>query len=168
MSPALHPIPCAERHTGQERANRVVGVVHQGEHRLGDDQRQVALQPIVEALTLAIQRILARAQIHVDVAVAHGHGIGGDVVGPEIEGAAGTQIEAGVVPMTGEDAVVDTAPIQREAHVRAAVVHGVNVALVDEERQHMPIDGGGVDAEFRHFGQRGSARPRGRLCLCHC
>ena len=35
-----------------------------------------------------------------------------------IEGAAAFEIEAGVVPMTGQDAVLDAAALEREAHVR--------------------------------------------------
>src|SRR5262245_62367073 len=47
---------------------------------------------------------------------------GRDIVGPQIEGAAALEIEARVMPMTGEDAVLDGAAIKRKAHMRAAVV----------------------------------------------
>src|SRR6478672_8627056 len=44
------------------------------------------------------------------------------VVRPEIEGRAAPQIETGMMPMAGEDAILDAAAVQRKAHVRAAVV----------------------------------------------
>ena len=45
-----------------------------------------------------------------DLAVAHPHGAGRDVVGPEVEGAATGEVEAGVVPVAGQDAVLDACP----------------------------------------------------------
>ena len=44
------------------------------------------------------------------------------VVRPQIKGAAAFEIEPGVVPMTGQDAVLDAAPLKRETHVRATIV----------------------------------------------
>jgi hypothetical protein len=40
---------------------------------------------------------------------------------PKIKDTTAFQIEAGVVPMTGQDAILDAAPLEREAHVRIAL-----------------------------------------------
>ena len=54
------------------------------------------------------------------------------VVREQVEGTAALQVEARVVPVTGQDAVAHAAAVQREAHVRAAVVDRVDLALVRE------------------------------------
>ena len=58
------------------------------------------------------------------------------VVRPQIEGAAAFEVEAGVVPVAGQDPVLDAAPVEREAHVGAAVVEREDAAAVvdDEDR----------------------------------
>jgi hypothetical protein len=58
------------------------------------------------------------------------------VVRPQVEGAAAFEIEAGVVPMTGQDTVLDAAALEREAHVRATIVEGEDAPVVvdDEDR----------------------------------
>src|SRR5687768_13296271 len=64
---------------------------------------------------------------------------GRHVVGPEIEGAAAGEIEAGMVPVTGQDPVCDAAALQRKAHVRAPVVEREDTSLiVDEKDRRMP------------------------------
>jgi len=60
------------------------------------------------------------------------------VVRPQIKGAPAFEIEAGVVPMTGQDAVLDAAALEREAHVWAPIVEGENVpAVVDNKDRTM-------------------------------
>ncbi len=57
-----------------------------------------------------------------------------NVVGEEVEGVALLQLEASVVPVAGQNAVLDGPPSKRKAHVWTAVVDGVDLALVMEER----------------------------------
>jgi len=65
---------------------------------------------------------------------AHLDGAGRHVIGPKIEGAATCEIEAGVVPRTGQDAVPDTPTLKGEAHVWTAVVQGRDLAtIIDNE-----------------------------------
>ena len=60
------------------------------------------------------------------------------VVCPKIKSAAAFEIEAGMVPMTGQDAVLDAAALQWEAHVRAPIVEGEDApAVVDDEDRAM-------------------------------
>ena len=54
-------------------------------------------------------------RVHPHVAVHHGHREAAHVVGEGIEGAAAGYIEAGMVPVAGEDAVPDAAPVQGKA-----------------------------------------------------
>src|SRR5205807_1483180 len=68
-----------------------------------------------------------------DDTVAHFDVVGRHVVGPQIEGAARAQVEAGMVPVTGEDAIVDAALVQGKAKVRTAIVDGEDAALVSED-----------------------------------
>jgi hypothetical protein len=57
---------------------------------------------------------------------------------PTVEGAAAFEIEAGVVPMTGQDAVLDAAAFEREAHMRATIVESEDaLALVDDKDRTM-------------------------------
>ena len=92
-------------------------------HGLGDHEAEVVGQAVVEP-TAPVARGVAMAErrLDPDLAVTHLDRTGRDIVGPEIEGAAARQIEARVMPMTGEDAVLDAAAIERKAHMRAAVV----------------------------------------------
>src|SRR5262249_61806744 len=60
--------------------------------------------------------------LHPDVTIAHFDGADWYVVRPQIESAAAFEIEASVVPVTGQDAVLDAAALEREAHVRAAII----------------------------------------------
>jgi hypothetical protein len=60
------------------------------------------------------------------------------VVRPQIKSATTFEIEPGVVPMTGQDAVLDAAPLERETHVRAAIVESVDMpAVVDDKDRTM-------------------------------
>ena len=76
--------------------------------------------------------------LHPDLSVAHLGREGRRLVGPQIESAAAFEVEAGVVPMTGQDPVLDAAPVEREAHVRATVVEGEDApAVIDDKDRAM-------------------------------
>src|SRR3954468_4389263 len=88
---------------------------------------------------------MAERRLDPDLAVTHLDRTGRDIVGPEIKGAAARQIEARVMPMTRQDAVLDAAAIERKAHMRAAVVEREDASAVinDQDRgmaamQHEP------------------------------
>jgi hypothetical protein len=92
-------------------------------HGLGDHEAEVVGKAVLEPAPSMARGIgLAEGGLDPDLAVTHLGRTGRDIVGPEIEGAAARQIEARVMPMTREDAVLDAAAIERKAHVRAAVV----------------------------------------------
>ena len=97
-------------------------------------------RPSRSRLCLVGRRVFPRRRVHPHLAVASLRGEGADVVGPEVEGAAGGQVEAGVVPVTGQDTVLDGAPVQGEAHVGAAVVNGMDLIAPGEECQGVSLD----------------------------
>jgi hypothetical protein len=106
-------------------------------------------------------RVLARREVHPDLAVADLHREGGHVVGPGVEGAAAGQVEAGVVPGAGQDAVMHGAALQGEAHVRATIVHDVEPAVAGDQQQEVA---GGVDRQAAaglDVGQPGHLHPGG-------
>jgi hypothetical protein len=45
-----------------------------------------------------------------------------------------------VVPVAGQDAVAYAPPVQGKPHMGAAIVHGVYLAFVEEERQRVTGD----------------------------
>jgi hypothetical protein len=74
-----------------------------------------------------------RVRLHVHVAVAHRRRVRSDVVRPRVERVAAGQLEARVMPVARQHAVLDAPFCQREPHVRAAVVDRTHLALVVEQ-----------------------------------
>jgi hypothetical protein len=68
--------------------------------------------------------------VHVNNTVAHFDVVRRNVICPEIERAAAAQIKAGMVPMTGEYAVLYAAAVEREAKMGATIVDSRNLAIV--------------------------------------
>ncbi len=108
-------------------------------HGLGDDEAEVVCEAVRKPPMPVRGRIrMTESRLHPYVAIAHLHRARRHVVRPEVEGAAAFEIEAGVVPMTGQDAVLDAAALEWEAHVRATVVEGEDApAVVDDEDRTM-------------------------------
>ena len=96
-------------------------------------------------------RIVPGGDIHKNLSVAHLHRESGGVVRPQIEGAAGAEIEAGVMPMAGKDSILDAAAVKGKAHMGAAVVERVDFAFVVDEDDDMAVQMDGVQADFRNF-----------------
>ena len=75
-------------------------------HGLGDDEAEVVGEAVFKPLTPVRGGIgMTERRLHPDVAIAHLDRADRYVVRPKIEGAATFEIEAGVVPMAGQDAV---------------------------------------------------------------
>src|SRR5215472_5631125 len=62
------------------------------------------------------------------------------VVGKLVEGAPGTEIKASGVPVAGEDATGTGAAVEGEAHMRAAVVQSVDLAIGAPEHEGATIE----------------------------
>jgi len=121
------------RHVGREFAL----------HRFGDDKAEVVGEAIVESSAPMRCRIsVAEGRLHPNLRVAHFDGTGRHVVGPQIEGAAARKVKAGVVPVAGQDTVLDAPAVERKAHVRTAIVERENAltGVDDEDRTMWPTD----------------------------
>ena len=135
-APACRPVAGAEERRALEQRRRRAELV-ETDHRLRDHQPQVLLESLVElAQPVAAPVGLDRSGVEPDLAVAQLHAEGGHVVREGIEGRAPCEVEARVVPVTGQDAVAHGPAAEREAHVRAAVVERVHAPLddVDDDR----------------------------------
>ena len=106
---------------------------------LGDDEPEVVCEAVREPLTPVRGGIgMTKRGLDPDLAIAQFDREDRYVVRPQINGAAAIKIEPGVVPMTGQNAVLDAAPLKRETHVRATIVEGADVpAVVDNKDRTM-------------------------------
>src|SRR5262245_20109811 len=104
-------------------------------HGLGDDEAEVMCEAVREPLTPVRGGIrMTEHGLNPDLAVAHLDRADRYVVRPQIECAAAFEIEAGVVPMTGQDSVLEAAALEREAHVRAAIVESKDAPAVVHDK----------------------------------
>ena len=108
-------------------------------HGLGDHEPEVVREAVRKPLTPVRTRIgMTDGGLHPDFAIAQFDRELRYIVCPKVKGAATFEIEAGVVPMTGQDAVLDAAPLEREAHVRATIVESEDApAIVDNKDRTM-------------------------------
>src|SRR5271166_605975 len=100
-------------------------------HGLGDDQAEVVCEAVRKPLMPVHGGFgMIERGLHPDIAIAHLDRANRYVVRPRVEGAAAFEIEAGVVPMTRQNAIRDAAARQREAHVRATIVESEDAPTV--------------------------------------
>jgi hypothetical protein len=104
-------------------------------HSLGDDEAEIMGEAVCEPLLPVRGWIgMTKRGLHPDLAIAHLDRTNWRVVRPQIEGAAAFEIKAGVMPMTGQNAVLDSAALERKAHVRATVIEREDApAVVHDE-----------------------------------
>ena len=82
---------------------------------------------------------MTKRHLHPDFAVAYLDRTDRCIVRPQVERTAAFEIKSGVVPMTGQDAVVDAPAIEREAHMRATIVERKDAsAVVDHQDWTVP------------------------------
>jgi hypothetical protein len=62
------------------------------------------------------------------------------VVGPQVERASARQVKASVVPVAGKDPVGDRAAVEWKAHVRAAIVDGVDLVALRKQTERVPVE----------------------------
>jgi len=137
-APAVTVLRPKQRHLLHDIGRRYVGR-ELTIHGLGDDESEVVCEAVRKPL-MPVRRGIAMTEAgrYPDVAITHLDCAARYIVRPEVEGAAAFQIEAGMVPMTGQDAVLDSASLKREAHVGATIVEGKDPpAVVDDEDRTM-------------------------------
>src|SRR5271168_3894647 len=93
-------------------------------------------EPVFEPLPPMSNRVgVAKHRLHPDLtARADLDGASQHVVCPKVKGAAARQFERRMMPVAGQDAVLDAATLQRETHMRTAVVERKDVPLLVHEQ----------------------------------
>ena len=139
-----------------DRARRDAGV-EQPEHRLGDDERDVLLEPLAQPAMEMLDDIRVRPGRHPDVAGADLDVEAARVVRPQVERATGDEVEARVVPVAGHQPGLDRPLVEREAEMRTAVLDGVAGAVVPEHDHRQRADLGAELTGGLELGQRAGA-----------
>lgn len=106
----------------------------------------------------------ARTWIDIHLVILNDNLIGLDIVRELVEGAAALQVEASVVPMASKDAVADAALMEREAHLRAAVVDGVDRVGPGWREDGDAMPPAGDDGDRRELVAWPDAHERIRVC----
>ena len=140
LSPSGLAIGRAEFQPDAEGFSRVCAGFQQTDDRLGDHQRNIAFQAITQTTPQMFTHISARRDIDPNLAIADFYWKSAYIVGKLVECAAAGEVKAGVMPVTGEDAIMYCAAIQRKAHVWAAVIDGINAVTIGEQHQRMAFD----------------------------
>jgi len=115
----------------------------------------------VQAATLMGDRIGRGRQVDEHVVAVEGDREAAQIVRELVEGAPGRQVEASVVPVAGQDPVADGAAVEREAHVRAAVVDRVHLLSLREEAEDVPVEVDDPTARGSQLSERAGADATG-------
>jgi hypothetical protein len=121
-----------EQHGIANQPTIVGPVTVETEHSLGEDKTDIVLQPLAQPVApviIAIGVARTAADPHPSVVPQFDHR-GRDIVRPEIESAAAGEVKAGMMPVTGQDAVFNRAAVKRETEVRAAVIEREDTILI--------------------------------------
>src|ERR671911_2598109 len=111
LPPSRSPVSAAELQPRAKRFGGIFPAAQQPDDRLGHDQRNVALQPISQALAQVSRTVLPRREIHPYFVVSNLNGEHAGLVSKLVEGSTALEVEAGVMPVAGEDAVLPGTPV---------------------------------------------------------
>ena len=128
-APTSPAVRRAEVEPGAHDLGRAHPRVEQPEHRLRDHERDAFFESVAQPGLQMTDRIVVGPRLDEHVAVAHLGRESAGVVGPHVERAARHEVEAGVVPMAGDETGLDRALVEGEAEVRAAVLDRVRRAV---------------------------------------
>ena len=155
--PAAAATGDTEVEPGPEHLDAARVGLQERDRRLRQDERDVPLQTVAKTLALVGGGIGERPGVDQHVVAVDGHWEAAQLVGELVERPAGCQVEAGVVPVAGEDAVAHRPPVQRKAHVRAAVVDRVHLVAVGEQADGVPVGADDQAAGRLELAERGDA-----------
>jgi hypothetical protein len=133
-APAVAVLRAEQRHLPHDFGLRYV-CRELAMHGLGDDQAEVVGEAVSKP-SMPVRRGIGMTErgLHPHIAVAHLDRADRNVVRPQVEGAAAFEIEPSVVPMTGQDTVLEGAALEWEAHMRTTIVEREDAAaVVDDE-----------------------------------
>ena len=114
--------------------------LHQAEHGFGQDKGEALLEALRQSAEVVAGGVVLRPQDHEDAGTLDFDAVGSDVVGERVEGPPRREVEPGMVPVAGQKAVLDGPPVEGKTHVRAAVVHGVRLAIGPEHTDRLGAD----------------------------
>jgi len=140
---------------------RVLATVEQLDNSLGENQRDVLFHPFTHAYALVRLGIIPKGDVDPDLVVTDFNREHADIVRPRVESPSSGQVEAGMMPMAGQNAVLYAAAIEWKPHVRTAVVYGVDSFSVSEEDNRVA-----VDVDDRTSGPPNVGKIRGAFVLC--
>ena len=106
LPPPRPPVSAAELQSNAERFGGIFPAAQQPNGRLGHDQRDVVLQPISQALAQIRRTVLPRREINPYLTVSDLDREYACLVGKQVEGSTALEVKAGVMPVTGEDAIL--------------------------------------------------------------
>jgi hypothetical protein len=122
----------AEVQTTSKHRRRIGIVCQQTQNRFADDQGNVAFKADAQPSLVTCSKILLLCRVDPNVAVSNYRWVCLDVVGPQVKRSATGEVETGVMPMAGEDAVAYGTAMKWETHVWTTIIYGVNIFAVDE------------------------------------
>jgi hypothetical protein len=103
-------------------------------HRLTDYQTYVVSKAIMQTPP-PMPRLVARCGRgrHPNLAVDDANRACRHVVCPKVEGRATAQIETGMMPVAGEDTVLNASAVKGKPHMRAPVVEGDHIVIISHD-----------------------------------
>ena len=113
-----------------------------------------------------LPRIQPRCHVNPHIPIPDLERIRADIVGPLIERSAGAKVEPGMMPVTGQNSISDTAAIEWETHMRTAIVDGMQAILVSYDRERVSVhlhDGAAAGFYGRERSRPNPMLPR----MCH-
>src|SRR5918993_3356382 len=113
LPPSRSAVSAAKLQPNAKRFGGIFPAAQQPDGRLGHDQRDVALQPIPQALAQVRRTVLSRREINPYLVVSDLHRKDARLVSKLVEGSTALEVEAGVMPVAGGDAVLLGPPLSR-------------------------------------------------------
>jgi hypothetical protein len=94
----------------------------------------------LETVSLASLWVLLGGDVHPNLAFPNLHGKHPDVSGKLVKTPATCEVEAGMMPMAGENSVLDRAPLERKAHVGTPAIRRVDLSILSDHHDGVPSD----------------------------
>src|SRR5437899_4619647 len=151
--PAFPAVASAEFEPRSKRSSRILTPVEQVNDRLRQNEREVLFQAFAGAHALVRHGVIRARDVYPDLVASHFDREDANIVSPWVERSATGQVEASVVPVAGQDAVLHTASIERESHMRAAVVYRVDTLPMANEEKRVAGDRSHLAARRPDVGQ---------------
>jgi hypothetical protein len=142
-TPARTAVAGAELHAGAHDLRWRHARVEQTQHRLGDHERDIVLEPVAQPALEMADGIVANPRPHEHVVVPNLDVERARIISPKVEGAARHEIEACVMPVASDEAGLHGSLVQRKPEMGAAIFDRERSAVVPEHDDRQCADLGG-------------------------